>query len=154
MSGSHGDLFQEIGKIVLAADAGHTIDLRATSQDLADRYVNLGMSASVIARAIARSLGAIGVSMTVAADGHDNANGHRAAGANGHTHNGTNGHAHNGVNGSNGHSANGHEHKHAEATEHDAAEADEPLAAALPADVQAKAASALFPSGLRISLLS
>lgn len=65
MSGSHGDLFNEIGRLVVAADAGQAIDLRKTSQELAQRYSALGVPADAMARAIARSLGAIGVSMAM-----------------------------------------------------------------------------------------
>ena len=63
MPGTHGELFSEIGQLVVAADAGSTIDLTAASEDLADRYDNLGLPAPMLAKAIARSLGAIGVSM-------------------------------------------------------------------------------------------
>ncbi len=38
MSSSHGDLFSEIGKLVLAANSGEAIDLGATAKDLAERY--------------------------------------------------------------------------------------------------------------------
>jgi hypothetical protein len=65
MPGTHGELFTEIGRLVIAADAGAPIDLRATSEDLAERYDNLGFPAATMARAIARSLGAVGVSMTL-----------------------------------------------------------------------------------------
>lgn len=63
MPGTHGELFSEIGQLVVAADAGSTIDLTAASEDLADRYDNLGLPAPMLAKAIARSLGAVGVSM-------------------------------------------------------------------------------------------
>lgn len=81
MSGTHGDLFVEIGKTVLAAHAGQAIDLTQKSEELAHRYWNLGVPAETIAKAIARSLGAIGMSMAIVSrpDGH-------AAGANGNGH--------------------------------------------------------------------
>lgn len=67
MVGTHGDLFDEIGQLVFAADAGRPIDLTAASEDLAERYDNLGFPPAIMARAIARSLGAIGVSMALMA---------------------------------------------------------------------------------------
>jgi hypothetical protein len=69
MSGSHGDLFSEIGRLVLAANAGEAIDLDAKSEELAQRYNQLGLSEKVIARAIARSIGAIGFSMAMVSNG-------------------------------------------------------------------------------------
>jgi len=69
MSGSHGELFGEIGKLVLAANSGEAIDLDATSEELAQRYNQLGLSEAVIARAIARSIGAIGFSMAKVSHG-------------------------------------------------------------------------------------
>ena len=65
MSGTHGDLFVEIGKTVLAAHAGQAIDLTEKSEELAQRYWNLGVPPETIAKAIARSLGAIGMSMAI-----------------------------------------------------------------------------------------
>jgi hypothetical protein len=65
MSGTHGDLFSEIGKIVLAAHAGQAIDLDTKSRELAQRYWKLGLPADAIARAITRSLGAVSVSMAI-----------------------------------------------------------------------------------------
>jgi hypothetical protein len=65
MPGTHGELFSEIGRLVIAADAGAPINLQAMSQDLAERYDNLGVPAATMARAIARSLGAVGLSMTL-----------------------------------------------------------------------------------------
>ena len=50
MSGSHGDLFGEIGKLVLAAQAGQEIDLDAKSEELAERYRALGVSEEIIAK--------------------------------------------------------------------------------------------------------
>jgi hypothetical protein len=71
MSGTHGDLFGEIGKLVLAAHAGQTIDLRQKSEELAHRYWNLGVSSEMLAKAIARALGAVGVSWEIVSDdGH------------------------------------------------------------------------------------
>jgi hypothetical protein len=146
MSGSHGDLFHEIGKLVLAAHAGQAIDLSAKSEELAERYVELGMPADLIAKAIARSLGAISVSMAVVANGHHNGNG---ANGNGHAVNG-NGHAVNG----NGHSANGHHNGNGHDSIHlNGAEEDEPLDLR-PVESQAEAASTVFPSGLRLAVLS
>jgi hypothetical protein len=65
MVGMHGDLFSEIGKLVVAAHGGQPIDLIDTSEDLAQRYANLGVPADAIARAIARSLGAVGLSLAL-----------------------------------------------------------------------------------------
>ena len=98
MSGSHGDLFGEIGKLVLAAQAGQEIDLSAASEELALRYRKLGVSEEVIAKAITRSIGAISFSMARVSLGEPAANGN---GSNGHGQNGDdhNGHDHNGSNG-------------------------------------------------------
>jgi hypothetical protein len=149
MSGSHGDLFHEIGKLVLAAHAGQAIDLSAKSEELAERYVELGMPADLIAKAIARSLGAISVSMAVVANGHHNGNGDHATAENGH---GTNGHAN-----GNGHAVNGHRngngHSGGDAIHLNEMEEDEPLDAR-PVESQAEAASTVFPSGLRLAVLS
>jgi hypothetical protein len=84
MSGTHGDLFVEIGKTVLAAHAGQAIDLTEKSEELAQRYWNLGVPPETIAKAIARSLGAIGMSMAIVSrsDGpaaKTNGNGHTVA---------------------------------------------------------------------------
>ena len=65
MAGSHGDLFSEIGKLVLAAHAGQGIDLDEKSRELAQRYWKLGVPAEAIARAITRSIGAVSVSMAI-----------------------------------------------------------------------------------------
>jgi hypothetical protein len=65
MAGTHGDLFREIGALVVAAHEGEPIDLKAKGEELARRYVNLGMPADTIARAIARSASAVGVSMAL-----------------------------------------------------------------------------------------
>jgi hypothetical protein len=126
MSGTHGDLFAEIGRMVLAAHAGQAIDLEAKSQELARRYWNLGVPADTIANAIARSVGAIGMSMAIVSHG------------NGHNGNG------------NGHAPaidpirTGAQSAH---TAEDLAEADKP-------ESPTKAAAALFPSGLRLAVLS
>lgn len=69
MSGSHGDLFSEIGRLVLAANSGEAIDLDAKSVELAQRYNQLGLSEDMIARAIARSIGAIGFSLAKVMNG-------------------------------------------------------------------------------------
>ena len=79
MSGSHGDLFSEIGKLVLAANSGEAIDLDAKSEELARRYNQLGLSEKVIARAIARSIGAIGFSMAMVSNGDRYADGEAGA---------------------------------------------------------------------------
>lgn len=63
MSGTHGDLFREIGRLVVAAHAGQTIDLTTKSEEMAERYRNLGLPAETLAKAIARSLSAVSVSM-------------------------------------------------------------------------------------------
>ncbi len=65
MSGTHGDLYREIGELVVAAHNGDAIDLSETSQELALRYIRLGVPADTIARAIARSIGAVGVSLAL-----------------------------------------------------------------------------------------
>ena len=139
MSGSHGDLFNEIGKLVLAAHAGQAIDLSAKSEELAERYVELGMPAELIAKAIARSLGAISVSMAIVSDRHRNANGHHAGAENGYNGNGANGHKSNG--------------EHGDPAQANGADAEEPTDLR-PVESQAEAASAVFPSGLRLAVLS
>ena len=66
MAATHGDLFREIGELVVAAHAGKTIiDLTQTSQEMALRYAEIGVSAETIARAIARSVGAVGISLAI-----------------------------------------------------------------------------------------
>lgn len=149
MSGSHGDLFHEIGKLVLAAHAGQAIDLAAKSEELAERYGNLGMPAELIAKAIARSLGAISVSMAIVSSRpamHGQADGPAFERANGHAMNGEGGPAR--LNGE----ANGHGADKGFAL--DGAEAHEELLDAEQVQTRAKAASALFPSGLRLAVLS
>jgi hypothetical protein len=69
MSNTHGDLFTEVGKLVLAANSGQAIDLSATSRDLAKRFRNLGMTEEMVTRVVARSIGAISYSMTLTDDG-------------------------------------------------------------------------------------
>jgi hypothetical protein len=100
MSGSHGELFGEIGKLVLAANSGEAIDLDAKSEELAQRYNQLGVSEAVIASAIARSIGAIGFSIARVSLGEVGGNNSIPAanddtrsgdGQNGHDHNGSNG---------------------------------------------------------------
>jgi hypothetical protein len=71
MSGTHGDLFQEIGAMVLAAHEGQAIDLKAKAEELAARYDNLRVPADSIARAIARSMGAVGMSMALLRSGEE-----------------------------------------------------------------------------------
>lgn len=65
MSGTHGDLYCEIGALVVAANAGQSLDLAAASEDLSHRYASLNVPPDAMARAIARSLGAVGVSMAL-----------------------------------------------------------------------------------------
>jgi len=146
MAGTHGDLYSEIGKLVLAAHAGQTIDLTDKSQELAHRYWNLGVPPESMAKAIARSLSAIGVSMALV--------GHRDSASladNGDHHASANGHASHSAAIANGSAdsddvgaihINGHE--------------SEPGADAVPVDAnnRAKAASALFPSGVRLAVIS
>jgi hypothetical protein len=130
MSGTHGDLFVEIGKTVLAAHAGQAIDLTEKSEELAQRYWNLGMPAETIAKAIARSLGAIGMSMAIVSrsNGHaeqTNGNGRAAIVPAGD------------VIRVNGHSGDGSD-------ESPSADAVEPAEKPAP----------LFPSGVRLAVLS
>jgi len=63
MAGTHGDLYREIGGLVLAANAGAPFDLDLAAEELSRRYAELGVSPDVMARAIARSLVAVGVSV-------------------------------------------------------------------------------------------
>ena len=63
MSGTHGDLFREIGALVVAAHHGEPIDLAKTSEQMARDYEKLGISPETVARMIARSIGAVGVSL-------------------------------------------------------------------------------------------
>ena len=65
MTGTHGDLFREIGALVVAAHDGQSFDLKQTAEELARCYVNLGVPADTIARALARSMAAVGVSMAM-----------------------------------------------------------------------------------------
>ena len=65
MSGTHGELFSEIGAIVVAAHEGEPIDLDAKAEELAVRYKDLNVVAETIARAIARSASAVGVSIAL-----------------------------------------------------------------------------------------
>lgn len=87
MSESHGDLFGEIGQLVLAAQAGQEIDLGAKSEELAARYQKLGVSEEVIAKAITRSIGAISFSMARVSLGEGGVNGDEPT-TNGNGHNG------------------------------------------------------------------
>jgi hypothetical protein len=66
MSNSHGDLFAEIGKLVLAVNLGQTIDLDATAKDLALRYQNLRISEETLVRVVSRSIGAVRLSLASA----------------------------------------------------------------------------------------
>jgi hypothetical protein len=65
MTATHGDLFREIGELVVAAHAGATIDLTEKSEEMAARYAELGVPAETLARAIARSVGAVGISLAI-----------------------------------------------------------------------------------------
>jgi hypothetical protein len=65
MSGTHGDLFSEIGRLVVAAHKGEPIDLKQTSEELAERYINLGVPAETMERVIARAMGAVGISLAL-----------------------------------------------------------------------------------------
>jgi hypothetical protein len=65
MTCTHGDLFREIGALVVAAHDGQSFDLKQTAEELARCYVNLGVPAETIARALARSMAAVGVSMAI-----------------------------------------------------------------------------------------
>ena len=65
MSGTHGELYSEIGELVVAANAGEPLDLTATSMDLSKRYAHLNVPPETMERAIARSLGAVGVFVAV-----------------------------------------------------------------------------------------
>jgi hypothetical protein len=67
MSNSHGELFTEIGRLVLAANCGEAIDLGVTAKDLATRYQNLGISEETIAKVVSRSIGAVSLSLARAA---------------------------------------------------------------------------------------
>jgi len=122
MSVSHGDLFGEIGKLVIAAQAGEEIDLSAKSEELARRYRNLGVSEEIIAKAITRSIGAISFSLARVSLGEHPANGEGAVPVpmNGHLN----------VASHDGDIANGK------------------------ADAPATAAKTLFPSGVRLAVLS
>ena len=157
MSGTHGDLFSEIGKIVLAAHTGAPIDLKAKSEDLASRYWNLGLPADTMAKALARSIGAIGVSMAVVSHKNGGANGHSGAEANGHEGAAS--------------AANGNGHAAANGSGHHPVEAMIPGAVGEPIKLKgdrnlteptnghafespAKSAAALFPSGIRLAVLS
>ncbi len=113
MAGTHGDLISEIGKLVVAAHGGEAIDLTATSEELASRYSHLGVPADSMARAIARSLSAVGVSMALIKPGQPAERG--------------------------------------EQLEEGPPQGDDDPEAA---EDRAKAAAALFPSGVRLAVLS
>jgi hypothetical protein len=51
--------------LVLAAHAGEAIDLPSKAEELARRYFELDLPAEAIAEAIARSLGAVSMSMAI-----------------------------------------------------------------------------------------
>ena len=136
MSGSHGDLFGEIGKLVLDAQAGQEIDLDAKAEELAERYRLLGVTEEIIAKAITRSIGAISFSLARVTLG-DKLEEEMRLELNGNGH-GKNGNGHNG-NGHNGHDHNGHD----QGGENGADESDLP---AMP--------KSIFPSGVRLAVLS
>jgi hypothetical protein len=127
MSGSHGDLFGEIGKLVLDAQAGQDIDLSAKAEELAERYRPLGISEEIIARAITRSIGAISFSMARVSLGDKVEEAVRLE-VNGNGHNGHDGQDHNGQ-------------------DHDGENGAEP------SDLPALPKS-IFPSGVRLAVLS
>lgn len=129
MSGTHGELFSEIGKLVLAAHAGQTIDLQAKAEELAQRYFALDLPAEAIAEAIARSLGAVSMSMAIVAQ------------ANGRT--GENGSAH----------ANG-EGRQMENGKVNGSGPSALTAGGRVPDVEARKVADLFPSGVRLAVLS
>jgi len=131
MSGSHGDLFGEIGKLVLDAQAGQDIDLSAKAEELAERYRPLGISEELIAKAITRSIGAISFSMARVSLGDKVEEAVRLE-VNG------NGHGKNG-NGHNGHNHDGHDHDGENGAD--------------PSDLPAMPKS-IFPSGVRLAVLS
>lgn len=124
MSVSHGDLFGEIGELVLAAQGGRQIDLTAKSEDLARRYRKLGVSEEEIAKAITRAIGAISFSMARVSLGKNSANGEDAA---------------------NGHGQNGHDHDGEEHVENGEGASEE--SAELPA-----LPKSIFPSRVRLAL--
>lgn len=118
MAGTHGDLFREIGALVMAAHEGQSFDLTHTSEELARCYINLGVPADSIARAIARSMAAVGVSMELfrSSDRPEFLqNGHRLDGFDG---------------------------------------AERPEADGFVPDAATRSASVLFPSGVRLAVLS
>lgn len=120
MTGTHGDLFREIGALVVAAHEGQSFDLKQTAEELARCYVNLGVPADTIARALARSMAAVGVSMAIVRSGdrplaRDSAN---AGGS-------------------------------ADSDPDDAGAIHHPVP-----DTAARSASVLFPSGVRLAVLS
>jgi hypothetical protein len=135
MSGSHGDLFGEIGKLVLAAQAGQEIDLDAKAEELAQRYRLPGVTEEIIAKAITRSIGAISFSLARVTLGDKLEEEMRLELNGGHV---KNGNGHNG-NGHNGDDHNGHDHD----AETGADESDLP---AMP--------KSIFPSGVRLAVLS
>ncbi len=120
MTMTHGDLFREIGELVVSAHAGDTIDLQEKSEELATRYADLGLSPETIAKAIARSVGAVGVSLAIVRPLRPSAKADRAQAA-----------------------APGDE---ATPTASDGREMD--------GEDSGRSAPGLFPSGLRIALLS
>jgi hypothetical protein len=63
MSNSHGDLFTEIGKLVVAVNMGQAIDLDATAKDLAKRYQHLDISEATFVKIVSRSIGAVRLSL-------------------------------------------------------------------------------------------
>jgi hypothetical protein len=144
MSGTHGDLFAEIGKMVLAAHAGQAIDLQAKSEELAHRYWNLGVPADTMAKAIARSVGAIGMSMAIVSHGNG---GKQDANGNGKGH--PNG---DGYRNGNGRHLDGE--RSIEATLNSVATPVGENAETEKPESPVKAAAALFPSGLRLAVLS
>jgi hypothetical protein len=126
MSGTHGELFSEIGKLVLAAHAGEAIDLPSKAEELAQRYFELDLPAEAIAEAIARSLGAVSMSMAIVGKANGKAdNGNGAKHANG---------------------------GHSQATNGNGSHTSRVDEAAL--EEEQRKVSDLFPSGVKIAVLS
>ena len=60
---SSAELSIEISRIVSRAMCGEPIDVAAHSEELATRFSDLGMSAELIGKAIARAAGMVGVAL-------------------------------------------------------------------------------------------
>jgi hypothetical protein len=146
MSGSHGDLFSEIGKLVLEAQAGHGIDLDAKAEELAERYRPLGVTEAIIAKAITRSIGAISFSLARVTLGdrlEEEIGLELGAAGSASSRHGHNGNCHDGDHGHSGDGHNGHRHNGRGPDHSGDDESDLP---ALP--------KSIFPSGVRLAVLS